>query len=171
MCRLFLGSRASDDVAARRWMRACCYHDVSCDGLLRTGGWRGHVGSAGSLMSRPDLGESAALRNLLTNAERHGGPHVVATISSGHGQTELTVRDDGQGIAADRRDRIFEPYEHGHGRSGMTQSIGIGLAVSRQLAGLMKGDLTYRFERGWNVFALTLPAVQPQSDTDGERSG
>ena len=43
----------------------------------------------------------------------------------------------------------------------MTQSIGIGLAVSKQLAQLMRGDLTYRFDDGWSIFTLALPVVQP----------
>ena len=36
-------------------------------------------------------------------------------------------------------------------------SIGLGLAVSRRLARLMGGDLTYRYEDGEAIFELTLP--------------
>lgn len=40
---------------------------------------------------------------------------------------------------------------------GRTQSIGLGLAVSRKLAQLMGGNLTYRRVNGWSEFPLELP--------------
>jgi signal transduction histidine kinase len=36
--------------------------------------------------------------------------------------------------------------------------MGLGLAISRQLARLMEGDLTYDYESGQSVFTLTMPA-------------
>lgn len=53
-------------------------------------------------------------------------------------------------------ERIFQPYGRAHEESGTTESIGLGLAVSRQLAVLMGGSLEYRYESG-SVFRLTLP--------------
>jgi len=100
------------------------------------------------------------IRNLLTNAERYGGPQIVATVHSGDEQAELTIRDDGPGIAADRQELIFKPYESGDERTSVTQSVGVGLTVSRQLARLMGGDLTYTFDGEWSTFTLTLPASQ-----------
>jgi signal transduction histidine kinase len=38
-------------------------------------------------------------------------------------------------------------------------AIGLGLAVSRRLAELMGGTLTYRHENGWTVFRLELPSL------------
>ncbi len=37
--------------------------------------------------------------------------------------------------------------------------MGLGLAVSRQLAQLMEGDLTYRYHGGESIFTLSLPAA------------
>jgi signal transduction histidine kinase len=58
------------------------------------------------------------------------------------------------------RARIFEPYQRAHQTTGLQESIGLGLAVSRQLAHLMSGDLTCRHEQGHSVFELSLPLAE-----------
>lgn len=67
------------------------------------------------------------------------------------------MADDGPGVPKGQRDLIFEPYHRAHESKGMTASIGLGLTVSRQLARLMSGDLTYRFQEGQSIFELVLP--------------
>lgn len=98
------------------------------------------------------------VRNLLTNAVRYGGDRVEVLVSHDASTSELAVTDNGPGIPEEDRQRIFEPYERAHWREGLTQSVGLGLAVSRQLARLMGGDLTYSFEAGRSTFTLKLPA-------------
>ena len=99
------------------------------------------------------------VRNLLTNAIRYGGEVVqVESISLGP-TTYLLVSDNGKGVPEDRREAIFEAYERAHKRSGVTASVGLGLAVSRQLARLMGGDLSYEFNDGWSTFRLEMPSV------------
>ena len=58
------------------------------------------------------------------------------------------------------RERIFKPYQRAHHATGLQGSIGSGLSVSRQLARLMGGDLTYRYEAGHSVFELSLPLAE-----------
>lgn len=99
-------------------------------------------------------------RNLLTNAERYGGPHVTVEVGRTPEMWVLYVSDDGQGIARQHRATIFEPYHRAHHTTGRTESVGLGLTVSRQLARLMGGDLTYDFSNGRSVFSLSLPAVE-----------
>ena len=65
--------------------------------------------------------------------------------------------DNGSGISRDDWERVFEAYESAHGETGRTESVGLGLAISRRLAGLMGGDLTYRYEDGESVFEFSLP--------------
>ena len=60
------------------------------------------------------------------------------------------------GIPVADRERVFEPYTRVHAVTG-PGSMGLGLPVSRQLARLMDGDLTYDFVAGESVFELTLP--------------
>lgn len=107
------------------------------------------------------------VRNLAVNAERYGGPSRRIVIGCAGENAFLEVRDNGVALASEDRDRIFEPYTRAHDRPGVTVSVGLGLSVSRRLARLMGGDLTYDHD-GWeSIFRLELPAVdepgQPES--------
>lgn len=99
------------------------------------------------------------LRNLLTNAERYGGEHVKVRVRLIERSVAVEVMDDGAGLPADEWERIFEPYHRAHSSPGLAGSVGIGLAISRQLAELMGGSLDYRYDGGWSVFRLRLPAA------------
>ena len=97
------------------------------------------------------------IRNLITNAIRYGGPHIWVNVGNGGPTSYLEVRDDGRAISQDDQERIFEPYHRAHEFTGRTGSVGLGLAVSRTLAEMMDGTLTYSHD-GESVFRLTLPA-------------
>lgn len=97
------------------------------------------------------------IRNLLTNARRYGGPTVQITSTVGDDTVTLHVRDNGEGIPVERRDSIFEPFHTSGPRESRSVAVGLGLTVSRQLAQLMDGDLSYDFVDGWSTFSLTLP--------------
>lgn len=99
------------------------------------------------------------VRNLLTNADRYGGQRIVVKARSTGDATVLDVVDDGPGVPASHRAFIFEPYQRAHQIPGRTDSVGLGLTVSRQLARLMGGDLVYERTPEWSVFSLTLPAA------------
>ena len=99
------------------------------------------------------------IRNLVTNAMRYGGDRVTITIAAVDGTAMVRIADDGPGIAVADRERIFEAYARAHDGKGRPASVGLGLTVSRTLAGLMGGDLVYRYEDGWSVFQLTLPSA------------
>lgn len=103
------------------------------------------------------------LRNLLTNAERYGGPDVSVRLSGNANWIEVDVTDDGDGIPPDQWDSIFKLYQRGHDDAGQHESIGIGLAVSRQLAELMGGSLIYCYEDGRSVFRLRIPTANESS--------
>jgi PAS domain S-box-containing protein len=99
------------------------------------------------------------IRNLITNADRYGGPNIVVRMERTEDDYALTVRDDGPGIPEVDRPKIFEPYYRAHERRSTVDSVGLGLTVSRQLARLMGGDLTYDYRGGESVFTFSLPAV------------
>jgi len=98
------------------------------------------------------------IRNLVTNALRYGGPEITVTVGNGGPSGYLEVRDNGKEIPAKDQQRIFEPYHRAHELEGRTASVGLGLAVSRTLAEMMDGTLTYSHD-GESVFRLTLPAA------------
>lgn len=95
------------------------------------------------------------LRNLLTNAERYGGPNCRVTSGARGDAVWLDVRDDGEGIPEDEAEGKFEPYVTSGGRG----TVGLGLTVARQLAQLMGGRLDYERDEGETVFRLQLPLV------------
>ncbi len=99
------------------------------------------------------------IRNLITNALRYGGDRIHISCDEQAEAVSLIVSDNGPGVPLSDRKRIFEPYERAHDRPGLTSSIGLGLSVSRKLARMMDGDLTYGHSNGWSVFRLELPAA------------
>jgi PAS domain S-box-containing protein len=98
-------------------------------------------------------------RNLLANADRYGGPHITVRVDRFGEVFALSVIDDGAGIPEPDRERVFDPYCRAHKEVGRTESVGLGLTVSRQLARLMNGDLSYDYRSGHSIFSVTLPAV------------
>ncbi len=116
-------------------------------------------------LDRPDgpvtaIGDPArvrqVLRNLLTNAERYGGPNVMVSVGQDAHWVHIDVVDDGDGLPREEWEHIFQLYHQAH-RGDRHESLGIGLAVSRQLAELMGGTLTYSRAHGRSVFRLSLP--------------
>ncbi len=103
------------------------------------------------------------LRNLVSNAIRYGGSEIEVVGEVIAGVCVIEVRDNGAPIAEEDRERIFEPYERAHETAGRPGSVGLGLAVSRTLAELMRGSLTYHYD-GASVFRLELPSSVDESD-------
>ncbi len=99
------------------------------------------------------------VRNLLTNADRYGGDSVQVETRVADDAAVLIVRDSGDPLPAERRELIFEPYESSGPVRGQPAAIGLGLAVSRTLAELMGGSISYDHDGEWSVFELRLPRV------------
>ena len=82
------------------------------------------------VLGDPDL-LTQAVRNLVENALRHGGPaRVEVSVAAG----KVAVRDHGPGIAPEERERIF-----GDRVTGGPAGIGVGLAIVRWVAELHGG--------------------------------
>ena len=101
------------------------------------------------------------LINMLTNALKYSHHENTVTIRCGGGANAFVdVIDRGAGIPADQLESIFEPFvqlsaEAGHREGG----VGLGLAISRELARGMRGDLTVTSTLGeGSAFRLTLPS-------------
>jgi signal transduction histidine kinase len=80
----------------------------------------------------------------------------------------LAVRDSGRGIPEDQLTRIFEPFVQvdRHLTHSSQQGVGLGLAISRDLATGMGGSLSAESEVGrGSVFTLTLPRAK-STETD-----
>ena len=107
------------------------------------------------------------LLNLLTNAIKFtppGGQITASCEAAPDGAApvvRLGVADTGIGIAAEHLESIFEPFVQV--QSGLTRTVegaGLGLAISRDLARAMGGDLTVATAPGaGSVFTVTMPAA------------
>jgi signal transduction histidine kinase len=102
------------------------------------------------------------LLNLISNAIKNtgaGGKIVIAASQDGPAVT-IRVSDTGRGIPAEALDRIFEPFVQIDPDSNETEGLGLGLAISRDLARGMNGDLEARSTVGQGShFTLNLPAA------------
>ena len=99
----------------------------------------------------------------MTNAIRYGGSSRRVETRSTNGAVIVRVCDNGPGIPEENRERMFEPYQSSGAAEGVRDSVGLGLTVSRKLARLMGGDLTYSYENQNSIFELTFPSVVARS--------
>ena len=96
------------------------------------------------------------LLNLCLNAvQAQEGAGLVRVAASREGDlVRLDVEDRGPGVAADLRERLFDPYVTG--RAG---GSGLGLPIAARLAETMEGRVEMlRTGDGGSVFRVTLPA-------------
>jgi len=115
------------------------------------------------------------LLNLLANALKFtpAGGTISLAAQPMERQVSLSVSDTGIGVAPDQLERIFEPFvQSKKALQPSDQGVGLGLAISRQLARAMHGDLTVRSTPGHgSTFTLTLPRSQADPSTATEPNG
>ena len=109
------------------------------------------------------------LLNLLVNALKftpRGGRISVACREQGH-SISIDVTDTGVGIAEDDLGKIFEPFVQLDRslKGGASHGVGLGLAISRDLARAMSGDVTVSSAKeAGSTFTITLPAGGKNSE-------
>jgi signal transduction histidine kinase len=101
------------------------------------------------------------LVNLLSNAIKFtpAGGHISAECAARDDTVTLSISDTGLGIAPEKLETIFEAFvQLKESLSDREGGIGLGLAISRDLARAMKGDLTVESTEGKGTrFTLSLP--------------
>jgi signal transduction histidine kinase len=106
------------------------------------------------------------VRILLDNALRYGprgAPVQVRALLTG-ASAVIAVSDAGPGIPEDERDHIFERFHRGSG-AGAAGGFGLGLAIGRELARRMGGELDVQDTGGGETrFALTLRTARSPAD-------
>lgn len=101
------------------------------------------------------------IRNLVVNALRYGGPDIRIEVGIKPEGGFVLIADNGPGIPEQDREQIFEAYGRGSDVPGLAPSLGLGLHISRSLAHLMGGELTYRYHEGESTFEVSLPLGEP----------
>ena len=131
----------------------------------------------GTIAAPPVLGDTTRLRqilvNLLGNAIKynHRGGHVALAIERRDATTvRIAVVDDGPGIAPERVERLFQPFERLGAESGPVEGSGIGLALSRHLAEAMGGRMGVQTQTGLGAtFWIDMPLGEaPDGDAPQE---
>lgn len=103
--------------------------------------------------------------NLIGNAVKYtksgGAIRLQSRLVSAAGQRqiEIAVLDEGPGVPAQDRERIFQPYVRGAADTGLN-GLGLGLAICRRIVEAHGGSIVVRDrEGGGSCFAFSLPVA------------
>lgn len=116
--------------------------------------------SAGRVWANADE-MTSVVRNLVDNAVRHARERVTVTVREAGPWVVLSVADDGPGIAAEDRERVFERFARlQEGRSRDQGGTGLGLALSRRVVESHGGRVHVEDAPGGGArFVVSLPAA------------
>ncbi|MDP6546493.1 MAG: ATP-binding protein [Phycisphaerae bacterium] len=115
---------------------------------------------------------SQIMRNLVSNALKYttrGRVDVSVSADRDEETAVFSVVDTGVGIAPEDLERIFEEYTQTKATVGMrVQSTGLGLPLSRKMAGLLGGSLTVHSRPGeGSTFTAAIPLTYSPPDQPG----
>ncbi|HEX2076699.1 MAG TPA: PAS domain-containing protein [Longimicrobium sp.] len=107
------------------------------------------------------------LLNLLSNAAKFTAPggRIGMRVEATEERVAIHVWDTGVGIPPEKLTTVFEPFvQVGRGLNNPMEGVGLGLAISRDLARGMGGDLVAESRPGaGSTFILTIPRVLPHT--------
>jgi signal transduction histidine kinase len=106
-------------------------------------------------------------RILIDNALRFAPPGsaVRVVVHAGARRARIEVCDDGPGVPAAHRETVFQRFWRGEDTGGQG-GFGLGLAIGRELARLMDGELCLVDGRDGGCFELLLPSAGEQLPGD-----
>ena len=107
------------------------------------------------------------LHDLVENAAKYteAGGRVEIDARAADSDVLVRVRDTGRGIPADRLEAIFEPFVQIADAQAGREGVGLGLALSRDLARRMGGDISVESTEGrGSTFTLRLPRARVDQD-------
>ena len=106
------------------------------------------------------------VRNLVDNAAQHASGRIALSLGVVDGQALLVVEDDGHGVPADERERVFERFVRlDESRARASGGTGLGLAIVRESVQAHGGSVRVGAgELGGARFEVRLPAVADSDD-------
>jgi signal transduction histidine kinase len=115
------------------------------------------------LVTDPDAAEQILL-NLMDNAIKYAadGKRLDIQMDQLNGKVEVRIQDQGIGIPARERRKIFEAFHQADARLTRERGgTGLGLHIARRLARQLRGDLEFRQVPDGACFVWTLPGEAP----------
>jgi signal transduction histidine kinase/ActR/RegA family two-component response regulator len=108
--------------------------------------------------------------NLVSNAVKFSpdSGHVRVSATIDDALVVVTVSDDGPGIAADDRERIFESFQQGGRGAPTDEGTGLGLTLSRRIVELFGGRMWLDSDVGrGSIFGFSVPLIRPDEPESG----
>ena len=104
------------------------------------------------------------VNNLLSNALKYGNRKPVAIhVAADNSKIRMQVKDQGDGVSPDMRERIFERFERG-GTGNKISGLGLGLYICRQIVDAHGGDIWVESDNGkGSTFTVELPVNSPNA--------
>lgn len=102
---------------------------------------------------------TAAVRNLTDNAQRHARSTIRLSLGEQDGEAVLVVRDDGSGVPATDAERIFDRFARVDAARAPDGGVGLGLAITRDIATRHGGRVTLLPDGPGAAFELRLPTA------------
>lgn len=110
------------------------------------------------------------LNNLLDNAVKYTESYITIHAASQNGKVIVSISNDGPIIATEQRTEIFKPFvQYSNDKQVYSQSFGIGLALSKNLAEMHTGSLILGDDITCTTFVLTLPQIEIEEDVQQEQ--
>lgn len=110
------------------------------------------------------------IRNLISNADKHGGENLTIRGRSGNGRYLLEFIDDGDGVSEELSARLFSRFVHDGDAPLTTGSVGVGLSVAQALATGMDCTVAHSQEPGQTIFAVDFPLATDASVQEPDTS-
>ena len=110
------------------------------------------------------------LLNLLSNSIKYNRPGGTVTVSceaGAEGRLRIHVTDTGDGIAADKLQRLFTPFDRLGAEASAVEGTGLGLALSKTLVEAMGGTLRVQSRPGTgSTFSVELAVASAPGVAD-----
>jgi CheY-like chemotaxis protein len=122
-------------------------------------------------LTSDELRMRQVLVNLLSNAVKftHDGGRVDVFVEPAGDEVVITVRDTGQGIALEDRERIFESFQQGSREAPKEEGTGLGLTLCRKIVTLLGGRIWLESELGrGSAFQVAIPLGVPAETVDDD---
>ncbi len=143
--------------------------EAAIGAMVRTGT---RVGVNGEITAWADPARvRQIIRNLVSNAIKHGGQSVDVYLETANGEANITVSDNGDGLSPEIEERLFDRFVHDGNETLLMGSVGLGLSIARSLAQTMGGEVRFVRAGGWTNFEVSLPLTdpdEPDQQPDGQ---